>query len=320
MIEPAAEISDITHSYDSRKALDQVSFQIPASGLLGLLGPNGSGKTTLFRIISTLLHPDQGRCRVRGLDTVQEAPAVRTMLGVVFQQPALDEDITVFQNLTFHGALYGLKGQSLRERINDLAHCLDLQDRLQDRVSTLSGGLKRRADLIRGLLHKPALLLLDEPTTGLDPAARHTFWTLLSSLRSEEPLTLVLATHLLEEAEACDHVVILDQGKVAVQGNPEHLRRQLGEDMLWLTSPDTTGLARHVFEVFGYSSQIVDKALCISDPAAIQELPSLYQELGRYIESATVRKPTLEDVFLTSTGKQPGSHERSEHTAYSPIH
>ncbi len=173
---------------------------------------------------------------------------------------------------------------------------------MHDRVSKLSGGLKRRADIVRGILHKPRVLLLDEPTTALDPAARHAFWQLLTQLRQEEELTLVLATHLLEEAEYCEQVVILNKGQIAAQGNPDTLRANLGEQMLWITSSKPADLAARIRADSSYEVSIVNNALCIADKLALQSLPDLYKAHGDLIESATIRRPTLEDVFLTTTG------------------
>lgn len=298
MAELAVEIDAVSHAYGSHQALKDVSFNVQEHAFFGLLGPNGSGKTTLFRIISSLLAPDSGTCSVMGHDTIQAPKKVRMNLGVVFQQPSLDEALTIRQNLSFHGALYALGGSELKARIESLSQKLQIQDRLDSRVSQLSGGLKRRADLVRGLLHQPRLLLLDEPTTGLDPIARHDFWQLLSSIRKEEGITMILATHLLDEAESCDDVVIMDTGNITVQGNPETLRKNLGDKMLWLTSADPSELARRLQDEFGFDASEVDGSLCIKEDRAVQALPTLYDAMPGLIESATVRNPTLEDVFL----------------------
>jgi len=298
MAEFAAEISEVSHAYGSHQALKDVSFAVKEHSFFGLLGPNGSGKTTLFRIMSSLLAPDHGRCTIMGHDTVQSSNNVRMNLGVVFQQPSLDEALTVQQNLLFHGALYGMDKASLKDRITLLSNRLQIQDRLQSRVSQLSGGLKRRADLVRGLLHQPRLLLLDEPTTGLDPIARHDFWKLLSSIRNEEGITMILATHLLDEAEDCDEVVIMDSGTTAVSGNPTALRRTLGEKVLWLSSTNTELLALRIEDQFGFKSSEIDGSICIKDDNALESIPAIYHALQDLIESYTVRNPTLEDVFL----------------------
>ena len=304
MPEFAAEINNVSHSYGSQRALKEVSFHVKEHDFFGLLGPNGSGKTTLFRIISTLMAPDEGRCNVMGFDTREAPDNVRMNLGIIFQQPSLDDELTVLQNLSFHGTLYGLSGSTLKDRIQHVAERLHIADRLKSRVGELSGGLKRRADLVRGLLHKPRVLLLDEPTTGLDPNARHDFWQLLASIRQAEGITIILTTHLLEEASACNEVIIMDAGQVATRGNPDALCQQLGKKMLWLTSPDLPTLESRIVTEFGFTSQRFESALCIKDEQALEAIPGLYTSLGSLIDSATIRNPTLEDVFLMATGKQ----------------
>ena len=312
----AAEITNISHSYGSHKALQDINFEVQEQDFFGLLGPNGSGKTTLFRIISTLMAPDHGSCQVMGFDTVKSPQKVRNSLGIIFQNPSLDEELTVYQNLVFHGTLYGLTGKALKERILELSKHLHIDDRLQSRVSQLSGGLKRRADLVRGLLHKPRVLLLDEPTTGLDPSARHDFWQLLASFRSEEIISIILTTHLLDEAAACDKVVIMDTGRMAVQGNPDELCQNLGRKMLWLTSPEPGTLQERLTSEFGFSGERIDGSLCIKDDQALESIPALYASFGDLIDTATIRNPTLEDVFLMATGKQ--ARTLSETTHRSP--
>lgn len=316
MAELAAAISAVSHSYDTHQALQDVSFEVKETSFFGLLGPNGSGKTTLFRIISSLLAPTSGSCEVMGYHTVKHPRKVRMNLGVVFQQPSLDEALTVKQNLTFHGALYGMGGAALAQRIEYLSTRLHIKDRLDSKASQLSGGLKRRADLVRGLLHKPRLLLLDEPTTGLDPIARHDFWQLLSSIRKEEEITLILATHLLDEAEDCDEVVIMDTGRVATQGKPDDLRQNLGDKMLWISSSNPPQLVKRIEAEFGFEASEFDGAVCVKDDNAMAAIPALYASMGSLMESATVRKPTLEDVFLVHANRTfADAHQPTEHTS-----
>ncbi len=302
MSERAVQIEKLTHRYGETVALQDVSFEVAPGALFGLLGPNGGGKTTLFRALSTLLRPSEGTARVFGFDASAQQAEVRRRLGVIFQQPALDDELTVRENLGFHGALYGLKGRTLKERINAVLDGFGLAARASDRVKTLSGGLQRRADLARGLLHAPALLLLDEPTTGLDPVARRAFWQSLTRLRREEGTTMLVATHLLEEAEACDVVGILDRGRLVALGTPEALKTALGGETLWLETPDPEGLRDRIQAQFGVEARVRGARLQISHPEAPALLASLYEAFGCQIESATVRKPSLEDVFLVHAG------------------
>ncbi len=302
----AVQIEGLTHRYGVRIALQDVSFAVPAGSLFGLLGPNGSGKTTLFRILSTLMPPSGGTARVFDLDVTKAPEAVRKRLGLVFQSPALDDNLTVRENLRFHGALYGLRGAKLRARIDSLLGAFDVADRADDRAGTLSGGLQRRIDLARGLLHRPDLLLLDEPTTGLDPVARRTFWLVLDRLRRTEGTTMLLATHLMEEAERCDAVAILDQGRLVAAGTSGALKAELGAETLWLETNDPQALRDRIQARFGLVSRVIGTTTVqISHPDAPRLLASLYDALGDAIDSATVRPPTLDDVFMVRTGHRP---------------
>ena len=298
----AVDIHGLTHRYGDHVALDAVTFGVATGDLFGLLGPNGGGKTTLFRILSTLLQPTDGTAQVGGLDTTRTPAKVRQRLGVVFQQPALDDELTVLENLYAHGALYGLGRTALRQRIGDLMGPFGLAERGKDRVKTLSGGLKRRADLVRGLLHTPAVLLLDEPTTGLDPVARRAFWDALARLRRAEGTTILVATHLLEEADACDHIGILDHGRLVALGTPAALKDALGDETLWLETPDPATLCDQLQARLSLEAHVIGDKVQLSHPNAHTLLPSVYDHFGTYITSATVRQPTLEDVFMIHAG------------------
>jgi ABC-2 type transport system ATP-binding protein len=302
---PAVDIQGVTHRYGTHVALRDVSLQVAPGGLYGLLGPNGSGKTTLFRILSTLMPPSEGRAQVFGVDTTQDAEAVRQRLGVVFQDEALDDNLTVRENLRFQASLYGLHGAERHERIDALLARLDISDRADDAVSELSGGLRRRADLARGLLHRPDLLLLDEPTTGLDPAARRAFWTAIGRLREEEGTTLLLATHLMDEAERCDRVGILSDGALVIDGAPDALKADLGNETLWLESADPMGLRDRIDAQFGEPTRLVGTMVQVAPPDPPAFLAALYEALGDRIRSATLRTPTLEDVFMVHAGVSP---------------
>lgn len=308
---PAVDIQSVSHRYGPHQALREVTLRVDAGTLYGLLGPNGSGKTTLFRILSTLIPPSEGHAQVFGLDTAHESGAVRRRIGTVFQEEALDETLTVRENLRFQGALYGLHGAERRERIDELLRRLDVADRAADRVSDLSGGLRRRVDLARGLLHRPDLLLLDEPTSGLDPAARRTFWTAVQQLQAEDGTTLLLATHLMDEAERCDRVGILSDGSLVADGAPDTLKANLGDETIWLETEAPTSLRDRIEAQFGVATRIVGATVQVapSDPPAF--LSSLYDALGDHIQSATIRTPTLEDVFMVHAGVSPA--ERREH-------
>ncbi len=302
MPEPAVDIRDVTHRYSDHVALRNVCFAVAPGALFGLLGPNGSGKTTLFRILTALMPPTEGHVRLFGSDPVRDPAAVRRHLGVVFQEPALDGDLTIAENLRMHGTMQGLRGADLRRRIDTLLARFGITDRAGDYVKTLSGGLRRRADLARGLLHRPRLLLLDEPTTSLDPVARRTFWELLERLRREEPLTLLVTTHLMDEAARCGEVAILDRGRLVACGPPTALKADLGDETLWLETSDPAALRDRMQAQFGVEARVIGRTVQISHPDAHTLLASLYEAFGTQIDSATVRRPTLEDVFMVHAG------------------
>lgn len=310
MTDAAVDIQGVTHRYGEHRALRDVTLQVASGTLYGLLGPNGSGKTTLFRILSTLMPPSEGQAEVFGMDTTQSSDAVRKRIGVVFQSEALDDALTVRENLRFQAGLYGLHGTARRERTEALLERLGVADRADDPVEELSGGLRRRADLARGLLHRPDLLLLDEPTSGLDPAARRTFWTAVERLREAEGTTLLLATHLMDEAERCDRVGILSEGTLVADGTPSALKDDLGDETLWLETDSPSLLRDRIETQFGVPTRVVGSVVQVapSDPPAF--LASLYEAVGHRIRSATIRTPTLEDAFMVHAGVSPGDDRK----------
>jgi ABC-2 type transport system ATP-binding protein len=298
-------LDGVRHAYGDRHALDGVTLDVRAGELFGLLGPNGGGKTTLLRVVTALLAPDEGSARVFGHDTVREPAAVRQRLGVVFQQVALDAELTLRENLRFHGALVGLRGAALDARVGEVLAAFGLADRAGDRVKTLSGGLARRADLARGLLHRPPLLLLDEPTTGLDPTARRDLWDALARLRREEGTTVVVATHLMEEAEGCDRVGILSAGRLVALGAPANLRADLGGEALWLDTRRPDALRQRLADTLGLEARPVGAALLVETSDAPGDLARVLDACGDLVAAATVRRPTLDDVFAARTGARP---------------
>jgi ABC-2 type transport system ATP-binding protein len=300
----AIRIADVSFSYGDTRALQGVSFDVPSGVLFGVLGPNGSGKTTLFRMISTLLRPASGRVELGGKDVVQHPAAVRGLIGTVFQQPALDEELTVRENVRTAASLYGMRRADTAERIRNLAQGFDLEARLDDRVSTLSGGLKRRADLIRGLVHRPEVLLLDEPTSALDPVARRAFWDHLGAVRRDEGTTMIAATHLMDEAERCDVLAILDLGKLVALDSPARLIDRLGGESMWIESSDPKSVMEAVATRFGWTCRLVGRTVQIVHDDPYDALGPLHDSLGSIIAAAMIRRPTLEDVFIELTGRR----------------
>ena len=252
---PAISVTALRHHYGEREALCGIDFQVGEAEIFGLLGPNGGGKTTLFRILSTLLPPQAGQASVLGCDVAVQPDAVRQQIGVTFQTPSLDPKLTVGENLKYQGALYGLSGRALRERADDLLTRLGITDRRRDIAGTLSGGLKRRVEIAKSLLHQPRVLLLDEPSTGLDPGARHDLWRYLTQLREESGVTVLVTTHIMEEADRCDRLGILDRGQLVALGSPDQLRAEIGGDCITLESDNLDGLPEQIQEKFGCEAQ-----------------------------------------------------------------
>jgi ABC-2 type transport system ATP-binding protein len=292
----SVDVEGLTHRYGERTALDGVAFSVRSGEVFGLVGPNGGGKTTLFKILSTALAPSSGSARVAGID-VRDG-AVRRKIGVVFQSPSLDGKLTVAENLLHHGHLYGMSGSGLKQRIGEELTRFGLADRTGDRVEKLSGGLQRRVELAKSLLHRPEVLLLDEPSTGLDPGARRDLWDALRSLKG---VTVLLTTHLLEEAERCDRLAILHKGRIVALGEPLTLRAEIGGDVVTVRSREPERLAAAIREKLGESPQVVDGTVRLSRDRGHEFVGRLVEAFPGMIESVTVAKPSLEDVFMSKT-------------------
>lgn len=303
-LQPALNVVSLSHRYGDRQALQSVSFDVAPGESFGLLGPNGGGKTTFFRIAATLLTPTNGTVRVFGHDVATHPDAVRRCIGMTFQSPALDDRLRVVENLHYHGHLYGLHGKSLNQRIDEVLSLVNLTDRASDLVSTLSGGLQRRVELAKTLLTKPLLLLLDEPSNGLDPGARREVWEHLRHLRQTESTTIIVATHLMDEAAQCDRVGILHEGRLVASGTPEALISEIGGDMILVTGKDLSSLAQKVTQRFDQHVEIIDGALRLERAQAHEFVPELVEAFPGEIDTITFGKPTLEDVFIHYTGEQ----------------
>ena len=298
----AVEVENLTHYYGERKALSDVSFQVDEAEIFSLLGPNGGGKTTLFRILSTLLLPTEGAARIFDLDIGTDSSRVRQQIGIVFQNPSLDIKLTVRENLVHQGHLYGLHGGTLRSRIDEMMGRLKITDRASSLVETLSGGLRRRVELAKGMLHHPKLLILDEPSVGLDPGARHDLWQYLESLRDSEGVTILATTHLIDEGDRSDHVLILNQGLVVGSGTPRALKQQIGGDIIALTSKDPDVLSRKIADTFDLKPTLLNGSVRIEKTSGHEFIAKLIEAFPGTIDSVTLAKPTLEDVFIDRTG------------------
>lgn len=301
MIEPCLSVDSVSHSYADSLALDGVSFSVPRGALFGLLGPNGSGKTTLFRLLATLLPLQQGTVKICGFDLASDPSSIRRQLGVTFQSPAVDPRLTVQENLTCHGRIYGIPRIPLRERINELLGQFSLEDRRRSIVGELSGGLRRRVELAKGLLHRPRLLLLDEPSTGLDPSARRQFWELIH--QQKEGTTIIVTTHLMEEAEGCEQLLLLDKGTVVAEGSPSALQSSLDGERLTVRTRNNAQLRPALESMLNVVARPLGDRLCFRTSDAANALQRVMSEFADDVLSAEVARPTLEDVFLEKTGR-----------------
>ncbi len=309
---PAVRVINLCRQYGARAALIDVSFTVKRGELFALLGPNGGGKTTLFKILSTLLSPTSGDIEVFGQSLTQNPHAIRSCLGVVFQHPSLDPKLTVMENLQHHGHLYGLRGQLLQQRAAEMLKRLNLVDRSNDFVETLSGGMQRRVELAKGLLHKPTLLLLDEPSTGLDPGARRDFNNYLVQLREQEGVTVILTTHIMEEAERCDRVGILHQGKLVALDTPDALKAQVGGDVVAIRTANLQEFREKITKRFGCKPALVDGSLRIERSRGHEFVREVVEAFPGEVQSVTFGRPTLEDVFIHQTGHRFLEAETSE--------
>lgn len=300
----AIEVRGLSHHYGERCALRDIDLDVRRGEIIGLLGPNGGGKTTLFRVLATLCAPQQGSVRILGDDPERDLAAVRRRLGVVFQHPGLDDMLTVMENLRCHGALYGRTGREFEERAGAVLRRLRLEERTHERVATLSGGLARRVELAKGLLHQPELLLLDEPSAGLDPGARREFMDHLTHLRDTEGLTVLLTTHTIDEAERCDRVGFVHRGEVVALGTPLELTGTIGGDVVVIAARDIDRMRVEIRERFGCDLRPVDGVLRLETPRGHEFVREVVEAFPGDIQSVTFGRPTLEDVFVHVTGQR----------------
>lgn len=299
---PAIQVESLSHHYGSRIALDRVSLDVQPAETFGLLGPNGSGKTTLFRVLTTLMVPTSGRARVAGFDPAAQPNEVRRRIGVVAQAQSVDVKLTAAENLMHQGHLYGLSGARLKLRIGEMLEHVGLSDRANDLVETFSGGMQRRVELAKGLMHRPSILLLDEPTTGLDPGARRDLWLYLDNLREHEGVTLLVTTHLMEEAERCSRLAILSQGKLVALGTPAELKSEIGGDVIQFETEHPDVLAARILQRFGIACSVEDTLVRLEQAQGHRFAADVMEAFPGEIRSVNISRPTLEDVFVKRTG------------------
>jgi ABC-2 type transport system ATP-binding protein len=296
------EVKNLTHRYGDRVALSNVSFEVKKGEIFGLLGPNGGGKSTLFRILSTMMVPASGTAVIAGHDVERDPAAVRRSVGVVFQTQSLDKALTVEENLRAQGHLHGLSGADLGERMERAMERLGLADRRKDPVETLSGGLRRRVEIAKALLHRPQVLLMDEASSGLDPAARRDLSRHVESLRENEGVTILLTTHILEEAGRCDRLILLHQGSIVAHGTPTELRARIGGDVVVLEVADPPSMAAAIEQRFSVHPSVMEGQLRVEIKDGHRFITEVVEAFPGAIDSVGLHKPTLEDVFVHETG------------------
>ena len=298
------KVDGLGRDFGTLAAVTDVSFDVAEGEIFGFLGPNGAGKTTTINMLCTLLRPTRGRASVNGCDVVRERSDVRRSIGLVFQQTTLDEALTAEQNLRFHAYAYGVAARIRERRIDELLALVELGERRRDRVKTFSGGMKRRLEIARGLLHRPRVLFLDEPTLGLDPQTRRRIWDYLGELREREGLTIFLTTHYMDEAEHCDRIAVIDHGEIVALDTPGGLKSAVGGDVVTITTREREAAATELRTRYGVLPSLADGTVSFQVPAGEAFLPDFVRTFGQPMEAIGLRRPTLDDVFLHLTGHE----------------
>ena len=303
MSEPAVLVDGLVKRYGEVEAVRGIGFEVAPGETFGFLGPNGAGKSTTIKILCTLADPTSGTARVAGYDVVKNRDTVRRNIGLVFQDPTLDSYLTGEQNLRFHADLYGVPRQQLAPRMRQVLEMVGLWDRRQAVVATYSGGMKRRLEIARGLLHAPRVLFLDEPTVGLDPQTRSSIWEYINDLKQREDITIFLTTHYMDEAENCDRIAIIDHGKIVAIDTPENLKASVGKDRVQIRTADDQTAIAELKERFEIEAAIHEGMVTFNVESGEQFVPRLFEGLSQQIKAVSVSRPSLDDVFMSYTGK-----------------
>ncbi|MEV6153707.1 ATP-binding cassette domain-containing protein [Nonomuraea sp. NPDC052129] len=302
MTDAAVAVHSLRKDYGKIEAVKGVDFDVAPGEVFGFLGPNGAGKTTTISMLCTLVNPTGGSATVAGYDVVRQRDEVRRNIGLVFQDPTLDGYLSAEQNLRFHAELYGVPKSVVGDRIRQVMEMVALWDRKDAKVMTFSGGMKRRLEIARGLLHSPRVLFLDEPTVGLDPQTRSAIWGYINQLRRLEDITIFMTTHYMDEAEYCDRIAIIDHGEVVVIDSPEALKASVGKDRVQIHTGDDDAAIRALREEFGLEAAVHEGAVTFAVASGEEFVPRLFAELGMPIRSVSVSRPSLDDVFMNYTG------------------
>ncbi len=299
---PAIAVHDLVKNFDEVRAVRGVNFEVTAGEVFGFLGPNGAGKTTTINMLCTLAKPTGGSAMVAGHDVVTERDDVRRHIGLVFQDPTLDGYMTAAQNLKLHAELYGVPRHLVEPRMRQVLTMVGLWERKDSPVGTFSGGMRRRLEIARGLMHSPRVLFLDEPTIGLDPQTRRSIWSYIRELQQREEITIFMTTHYMDEAEWCDRIAIMDHGKIVALDGPEALKAEVGKDRVTIHTDDDEAAIAALSERFEIEARMSEGAVTFGVPAGEEFVPRLFAELGIPIKAVNVSRPTLDDVFMSHTG------------------
>ena len=297
-------VEELVKKFGPVTAVDGISFQVEEKTIFGFLGPNGAGKTTTINILCTLLNPTSGRAFVNGFDCKSQPHMVRRSIGIVFQDSTLDKDLTAWENLVFHAYIYAVKKSEIKARVEEALRFMGLYERKDDLVKKFSGGMKRRLEVARGLIHRPRVLFLDEPTLGLDPQSRSNLWEAIVQLPNEHDMTVFMTTHYMEEAEVCNSLSIIDGGRIIASGSPDELKRSMGGDVVFLRTKDNALAKRKLADAMGIQPEEKGGELFFTAPQADELVPAAIRVLTDSVLSLRLEKPTLNDVFLKLTGKQ----------------
>lgn len=300
---PIISVKNLSKTFDGITAVNDISFEVEEGTIFGFLGPNGAGKTTTINILCTLLHPTSGSASIAGHDCMKQPSDVRKAIGIVFQDTTLDKDLTAYENLIFHAYLYNVPKKEMRDRVDDTLKFVDLYERKNDLVKKFSGGMKRRLEVARGMIHHPRVLFLDEPTLGLDPQSRTNLWDFIKRLPENHNVTIFMTTHYMEEAEVCDKIAIIDNGKIISLGSPDELKKIIGGDIVYVQTTDNANAKKEIESLLGLTVTEKEGEIYMTCTMGDTCIPEMIRTIGEKVISVRLQRPTLNDVFLKLTGK-----------------
>jgi ABC-2 type transport system ATP-binding protein len=305
------KVENLTKKFNGITAVDNISFEVEEGTIFGFLGPNGAGKTTTINILCTLLSPTSGRAYIAGHDCMKGSAEVRKAIGIVFQDTTLDKDLTAYENLIFHAYLYNVPKDEMKQRVSDVLRFVGLYERRDDLVKKFSGGMKRRLEVARGLIHRPRVLFLDEPTLGLDPQSRTNLWEFITDLPKKHNVTIFMTTHYMEEAEVCNRIAIIDRGKIIATGSPEELKRMVSGDVVYIRTADNMNAKQEIEKLLNTPVAEKEGELYMTCDMGDTCIPEMMRKIGEKVLSVRLQRPTLNDVFLKLTGKAIRDEETS---------